>query len=123
MKSMVWGVFARNELPIPLFPGGYIINSEDRGSPGEHWLAVYVTEDGQVEFVDSLGRKPTDYELNLNCTYYSSPVQLDSSRNCGLYVLYYLFWRTRGVPMHVIMATLNKKNNDTTVESHFALLL
>ncbi len=122
MNDVVWGVFARNELPTCLLPGGYVVNSEDRGSPGQHWMCVYVAEDGQVEFMDSLGRKPTDYKLNLRCTYYSAPVQGKNTDSCGLYVLYYLFWRSRGVAMHVIMATLNKKNNDATVRAHFALL-
>jgi len=122
MNAVVWGVFARNELPTQLLPGGYVVNSEDRESPGQHWMAVYVTEDGLMEFMDSLGRKPTDYKLNLNCTYYSAPVQQNSSDSCGLYVLYYLYWRSRGIPMHVIMATLNNKNNDATVKAHFALM-
>jgi hypothetical protein len=123
MKNDVWGVFARNELPSHLLPGGYVVNSDDRGSPGQHWMAVYVTEDGMVEFMDSFGRKPQDYKLDLNCTYYSRAVQSANTGTCGLYVLYYLFWRCRGIPMHVIMSTLNNPNNDTTVNHHYALML
>jgi hypothetical protein len=123
LNERVWGVFARNELPSPLHPGGYVVNSQERGLPGLHWLAVYVTEDGSVEFMDSLGRTPSEYQLNLNCTYYSAPVQPVGSNACGLYVLYYLYWRTRGIPFHVIMSTLNRSNNDDTVRSHYALML
>jgi hypothetical protein len=122
MRSCVWGVFARDELPETLLPGGYIVNSNDRRSAGQHWMGVYVTEDGMKEFMDPLGKKPQDYGIDLKAMYYSAPVQSKDSISCGLYVLYFLYWRGRDIPLHVIMSTLNQKNNDSIVKVHVGLL-
>jgi hypothetical protein len=123
LKRFSWGVFARDELPRDLFPGAYLVNTQDRGTPGQHWFALFVTEDGLVEFADSLGRKPTDYKIRLDCIYYSDAVQPPGSELCGLYVLYYLYWRTRNIPFHVIMSTLNTEHNDSVVKAHYATRL
>ena len=121
MKNAVYGVFAMGELPPHLLPGGYVLNSDVRSGGGEHWLALYVDEDGTVEFMDSLGHPPEKYGLRVNATHSIRPVQANSSTLCGLYVLYYLFWRTRGVPMDVILDTLPSKDNDAIVLRHRAL--
>jgi hypothetical protein len=120
MRSCVWGVFARDELPATLLPGGYVVNSDDRRTAGQHWMGVYV--DKHVEFMDPLGKKPQDYGINLKAVYYSGAVQGEDSISCGLYVLYFLYWRCRGIPMHVIMSLLNEKNNDSIVKLHAGLL-
>lgn len=117
LRAGVWGVFARNELPPLLLPGGYIINTEDRGKPGQHWVATYVPSVGPVEFVDSFGKPPEEYGLYFNCIYSSRQLQPLSSNKCALYALYYIFWRCRGVPMHDIINTLNMSNNDSIIQN------
>lgn len=123
MKKCVWGVFARDELPSVLFPGGYVVNSGVRNSTGQHWLGLFITEHETAEFMDSLGKKPTDYNFTLdNVYYYSVAVQPSDSILCGLYVLYYMYWRTRGISQHDIMSTFTGTDNDAIVLQHRALM-
>jgi hypothetical protein len=120
LSTFVWGVIARNDLNLfDLFPGAYVVNSDDRGLPGTHWFAIFVTSHGDVEFFDSLGEKPAHYQLALNCLYNMKPVQPPGSEFCGMYVLYDLFWRSRGVSMDEITDSLNSSNNDTLVLTHY----
>ena len=121
MKQRVWGVFARDEVPPILLPGGYVVNSDVRSSGGVHWLALFVTDDGTIEFMDSLGRKPTDYHFHMKCVYSTMSLQPVNSILCGLYVLYYLYWRTRNVPMDAILSTLSG-DNDAIVQSLYNIL-
>jgi hypothetical protein len=121
MKDRVWGVFARDELPRFLLPGGYVLNSDVRSSGGVHWLALFVTDEGAVEFMDSLGKHPTTYHFHMKTSYSTRRLQPLNSILCGMYVLYYLYWRTRDVPMHTIISTLNG-DNDAIVQNHYVLM-
>ena len=130
MNRVTWGVFARNELPTitTLLPGAYVVNSRTRRTGGQHWFLIYVEEEEgrPVEFYDSLGKDPKDYDLNIECIYNERRVQAENTETCGLYVLYFLYWRSRGVNMHDILLTLNQKNNtvnERIVLEHCSLLL
>ena len=90
-------------------------------SGGVHWLALFVTDEGTVEFMDSLGKHPSDYHFHMKASYSTKRLQPPNSILCGMYVLYYLYWRTRNVPMHAIISTLNG-NNDAIVRNQCALM-
>ena len=39
------GVFARNEIPkIINYPACFIMNTENKNKPGQHWLAIHYNE-------------------------------------------------------------------------------
>ena len=117
-KAVTWGVFARNELPQgTLLPGAYVVNSHE--APGQHWFLLYVGE--TVELYDSLGKSPRDYNLKMNCVYSTDKIQPVYSVSCGLYVLYFLFWRSRGIPMNVLFDSL-RENGEEIVKNHFSHL-
>jgi len=120
LKENVWGVFARDELPATMLPGGYIVNTRDRASGGEHWIALYVTQSKQIEFVDSLGKKPEHYGIILSKAYIynNKKFQASGSTTCGLFALYYLYWRTRGLPMYNILESFvsDTHSNEIIVE-------
>ena len=120
MQEITWGVFTRSGLPSPpLLPGAYILNSTDE--PGEHWLLLYVDDDGAVEMYDSLGRSEETYGLHLKSKTLPSAVQKPNTNTCGLYVLYFLYWRSRHIPMDVIFDSL-KQNSENIVQQHYASL-
>jgi hypothetical protein len=46
-KDIFGGALACDELPVrPPFPSCYIINTDPRNKPGQHWLALYVNKNG-----------------------------------------------------------------------------
>lgn len=56
------GVLACDQLPktpVQNLPSSVIINTHSSDLPGEHWLAVYITEDRVGCFFDSFGNEPT----------------------------------------------------------------
>ena len=118
MRAVTWGVFGRDELPEgDLARGAYVVNSHQ--APGQHWFLLCV---GDVnELYDSLGRSPKDYNLDLNCEYSTKRLQALHSNTCGLYVLYFLYWRSRGVDMKSLFTSL-KHESEKIVLNHYSLL-
>ena len=52
------GVFSSDHLPTK--PRLLVSNTDPSDMPGEHWVAIYVDDDGRYgEYFDSLGRRPT----------------------------------------------------------------
>ena len=47
------GVFARDKLPSLKKNCCLVLNTHTHEKPGEHWLAIYVDENGFGEFFDS----------------------------------------------------------------------
>lgn len=99
------GVFARDEIPINVkYPSCFIINTHNRNQPGEHWLAFYVCQNGDVEFFDPIGIPPSFYNLNKyleiisrgKIKYTMKRIQGYFSNYCGIYCVYFLSRRCRG---------------------------
>jgi hypothetical protein len=71
-KTIFKAVFARNELPSKVTnPSAYVINIKKNDHPGEHWIAFFYDEKGNVDFFDSFARGPSSYGLT-NCFYKTS---------------------------------------------------
>ena len=118
-KDKTWGVFARDKLPEEnLLPGAYIVNSHN--APGHHWFLLYVGEES-VELFDSLGKPARDYNLSVKCISSNDRVQPKNSSSCGLYVLYFVYWRCRGIPMNTLYQSL-RENGEETVNQHLSYL-
>ena len=88
------------------------VNTQDYGSPGEHWLAIFV-EESHVEVFDSFGQPPTYYGLRFNvpCFFNDRPLQDRNSTSCGLFALFFLFWRSRDINMDIICDTFDSDVN------------
>jgi len=122
MHAVTRGVFARDELPrTRLLPGAYVLNTHP--APGVHWMLIYVDENGgKVELYDSLGYAPKHYGLD-SLIDRSLPERLQSedTLSCGLYVLYFLYWRSRGIHMDMLFRSL-LKDGEHTVRNHYLCL-
>lgn len=102
LKTVFLGCFARDELPDqPPFPSCFILNTDPRSRPGEHWLAFYYTENGFCNFFDSFALPPSYYRLEsyLNRTstgWESNKKRLQGfSDLCGIYAILFLLYRVR----------------------------
>jgi len=95
------------KVPLRKLPAMVLINTHHSGLPGEHWLAIYINEDGVGCFFDSFGNKP-DYHgfppiiknfLKLNSSQVQhSAVQVQdfSSDTCGQHCVFFLYHMAKG---------------------------
>lgn len=105
------GVFARDEFHRVYNylqhqnhrPAAFIVNTDDRSRPGEHWVAYYITHSGVVECFDSFGHDPRMYGLPKANIFNSVQVQAFTSVHCGLFATYFLLARAHNIPMHEIV--------------------
>ncbi len=125
LRTGVWGVFGRDQIPETPSPGGYVVNSDLSSGAGEHWLSLLVTDDS-IEFMDSLGRNPKHYGFNFSLPVIPIKRQLQSnlSAACGNYALYFLYFRTLGIKLQEILDFFrsDRKFNDFHVTEFVRML-
>lgn len=123
-KKIFLGVFARDEIPDnPTFPSCFIVNTDPRDQPGEHWLALYFNESGFCEFFDSLARSPSYYNLanylnksSTGWTWNRRRLQSDASDFCGFYAVLFLLYRSENRLSHFFNEFYFKHyNNDQKI--------
>ena len=124
LRKVFRGVFARNSFAGlgRDVTGAFLVNADDLGSGGSHWLAVFIHQDHDgmrnCTFFDSLGRRggPGSYHINIPGTktgghyrviYNTNRFQPETSDRCGLYCLYVLHWLCRKVPFNYILNILS----------------
>ena len=105
-KKCFAGVFSRTHVTMAMkLPSIYIINLDDYGSPGFHWIAVYVDHE-TVNIFDSFGgnflNDPKfasfiNYSRNKNQKILSSHNIIQSlfSSTCGLYCILFAMLMAR----------------------------
>lgn len=114
------GCFARDQLPIRTKrPAGLIFNTDPSTKSGTHWIAYYISGDGQSELFDPLGKPIAHNEIfefvkrngppgwpSTVCN--SIAYQSDSSSKCGQFCIFYLKRRLRGSSICEIYASLSQ---------------
>lgn len=101
----------------------YIFNSDPTFLPGEHWMCMFIPESSPPEFFDSLGKSPWYYSKKLKdflgpkFIYNCVRIQPTKTSTCGLYCLYFLYHRLKGVTFPDIMSTFSDylNHNDNIV--------
>ena len=104
------GVFSANHLPKN--PHLLICNTDPFHRAGEHWVAMYVDDEGQFgEYFDSFGR-PQHVAfrryLDEHCAHWNfNNKQLQSvvSRFCGHYCVFYCILRSCSIDMSRIVSS------------------
>jgi len=109
------GVFAKDEIPNPgsltHFPSCFVANTDPANKPGEHWVAYWFDSADSCEFFDSYGLSPKDYGLPISCTSFNTQLlQSLTSSVCGQFCIYYLFYRSRGLPLPQILNSFSLAN-------------
>ena len=98
------GVFSCDRLPSR--PRLFVANTESSSEPGEHWIAVYVADDGSYgDYFDSLGRGPDRLfarYVSEHCRewiFNNRQLQSVVSRFCGHYCVCFCILRSRDISL------------------------
>ena len=117
------GVFTADRLPND--PYLLVCNTDPSHRLGEHWVAIYVDDEGRCgEYFDSFGRPPSvtfRRYLDKHCVHWSyNDVQLQSvvSRFCGQYCVLYCILRSRGMDMRSIVSSFTRDTGFNDVLVH-----
>lgn len=119
------GVFPCDAIP-PLKPGQALIaNTDPHDKPGQHWVALYCSPEGGLEYFDSFGLPPMVDEIRkyINKSKHShfscSSVQLqhEASETCGNHCIAFVKHRLMKQPFTSLLAhfTNSQRNNDIKV--------
>ena len=84
----------------------FIVNTDYSNGKGKHWVAIFVPNNGIIEYFDPFGMKPVNKEvydfIKLNSSdyiYNKKGIQHLSSIKCGLFCLFFIMTRSRGIQM------------------------
>ena len=93
-ELMFNGVFSRNNLPRTTRDGGYVVNLDDMGKSGTHWIAIFV-DNGRAIYFDSFGVEHMPKEIkkflrNKDIHANIFRVQPADSVLCGYYCIKFL---------------------------------
>ena len=128
LKIPIKGIFSRNE-EKPLHHSPCIINLDDFGSMGTHWVCCWRAKNGEHEYFDSFGLPPpNEWELELKKlqkkTFLRNDNQLQwiGSVRCGYYCLLFLNERNKGKSFKNILAMFsgNVHENEQIVKNYFS---
>lgn len=100
----------------------FIVNTDPGYMKGTHWVAIY-SKRGYCELFDSLGNDPSKYGsdfkqfMNQYETFVYSNIQIQSinSTKCGIFCIYYCYYKARGYSIEQIVDTFSTDtwvNND-----------
>lgn len=117
------GVFPSDKLPsVKLQTFSMVANTDPSDRPGTHWVAIHVNN-GKAEYFDSYGLEPSIPTIHRfltrfnKCQYNKKQIQGFLSSVCGHYSVYYIWERSKGVPMMDILYrfTENHEDNDELI--------
>jgi len=109
------GVFAKDQIPItdslPHYPSCFVANTHASNKKGEHWVAFWIDSSKHCEFFDSYGLSPLIYGFNVPFTSFNTmTIQSLNSSVCGQFCIYYLYCRSRGLPLAHILNSFSISN-------------
>lgn len=105
----------------------WIVNTDECGGKGLHWVVFHFPSKGSMEFFDSLGNPPEHYHRRFQSIlifngprykYIDSRIQSVTSSLCGHYCIYFVLQRIKGRSMNNIVHDfydLNTHANDRLV--------
>ncbi len=129
-RKLFCGVLPIDELENFKFrkPCSLIVNTDESSKPGEHWIALFITRNGSLEYFDSYGIKPFKKEIyqfikkhQMKLIYNKKIIQNSLSINCGKFCLLFVLLRSRGFTMKkIVKFFVNKKYNDLLIRKIFS---
>ena len=93
------GVFPVDRIPDLRRSRFLIANLDKEGDPGTHWVAIFRTGDGVIEYFDSFGKKPPPKikewidRYQGEWTYNPIPIQHPLSTKCGYFWALFVAYR------------------------------
>ena len=130
LQIPIKGIFARDEWgENPRNHSPCIINMDDLGGPGTHWVCCWQGGSGLYEYFDSFGLPPpAEWEIELilegKQTFLRNDNQLqwESSMRCGYYCLLFLNESNKGRSFREILSMFseNTRANEAVVKDYFS---
>jgi hypothetical protein len=131
IRKCFGGVIPADKLPVFDYgkPKVFIVNTEKEGEDGEHWICIFTSN--IPEYFDSLGQQPqpdfVNFLINQGPNYLRNTrrVQDYYSNTCGLYCLFYAYFRCRRYSFQDIMDmfSYNLKQNEFIVKTFYQLAM
>lgn len=119
------GVYPADSIPHLAVGEAVIVNTDPHDKPGEHWIAMYMSEEGELEYFDSFGLPPLSTNIqeyiskspHISFSYSTIQLQHEDSETCGNHCIAYVKHRLSGHPLICLIAhyTKNSKTNDKKV--------
>ncbi len=124
------GTYPRDMLPkqVP-WPCSLIINTDVASEPGQHWIAVFINDEGFGEYMDSYGFPPLYEEFYYffnNCTtgyiFNRKQLQCLTCVTCGDYCVVFIIMRTNGITFNEFfrLFTNNQLQNDILIKKYLS---
>jgi hypothetical protein len=113
------GVFMSDNIPIEYRfgkPCGIIVNLDETGEPGSHWVSIWFNGDGTGVYFDSFGKAPSGYPFT-TLLWYCCPYGLERNQtslqhadasSCGLYTIFFLKHKCLGASLDFIVAHFSR---------------
>lgn len=123
-KNCFHSVISYEELPqnkqSPDCNQVYIVNTDEIGDPGIHWVAIFLSRNETTEFFDSLGHPPEYYSsyiqsflINNGPEYIISSQRIQGRKPvCGNYCILYCYFKCLGYSMSEYIDMFSQKNED-----------
>lgn len=119
------GVFPCDTIPEIGVENAVVVNTDPHNKPGEHWVALYMSKDGEMEYFDSFGLPPLSEHIqkyinstpHISFSYSTIQLQHEDSETCGNHCIAYVKHRLSNQPLVCLIAhyTKNQKKNDKQV--------
>lgn len=128
IRQYYGGVLAVDQLPMMVTkPTVFIVNTDPIALPGSHWVVLFI--DSTCEHFDSAGFNPRpNFESYLNTRgsdymFNTSRLQTVTSSTCGLFCLFYCYFRCRGYSFSDIldMFSSNLQLNEIIVSTFYTM--
>lgn len=125
LKSFI-GVFPCDRIPsFHRLPASMIVNTDKHNERGEHWVAIYISDEKIGYYFDSYGLPPLNKEIedyiNANTThwkYNQKGIQGLNSIKCGQFSVLFIILKTIGYTFNQIthLFTNNYNTNDVIIQ-------
>lgn len=124
-------VFCLDALPTQIHrkPFGIILNTDRCHEPGEHWVAIWLSQDETGEYFDSFGFPPLLPEISTfldnicanGWIYNCVQIQSYSASTCGLYSISYLQNKCNGKSLNEFISVYSQspEDNDLKISNMF----
>lgn len=124
------GVYSSDMLPYDAsLPLNIIANTDPSYLPGEHWISITISSNGDGYYFDSFGLPPLKEDiynfLETKCKngwrYNQLPIQNIDSALCGHYCVLYIIYRCQGLSAEQFLSKFhyNTAHNDKLIAKIF----
>lgn len=103
------GVFAADAIPRHFrLPAGFIVNLDNTGQDGSHWVGIWVDLDGEhATYFDSYGLPPLNRHISSFLSMFETKLngkkfQHLTSKDCGYYTILFIVLSSRGYSLSAI---------------------